>query len=75
MKRTTLMVDEELLREAARLAGGTTLSGVVDAALRDFVRRVRARRILELAGSGLWEGTLSEMRGDSAPARKRRARS
>ena len=27
----------------------------------------RARRILELAGSGLWHGDLGQMRGDSGP--------
>jgi Arc/MetJ family transcription regulator len=64
MKRTNLVLDEELLEEATRLAGNRTYSGTVNLALRDFVRRARARRILELAGSGLWEGTLGEMRGD-----------
>jgi Arc/MetJ family transcription regulator len=58
------MLDEELVREAARLAGETTLTATVDRALRDFVRRIRAHRILELAGKGLWEGDLDEMRGD-----------
>jgi len=67
------MLDEHLVREAARLAGGATLSGTVDLALRDFVRRVRARRILELAGNGLWEGNLAEMRGDRQPAARRRS--
>jgi hypothetical protein len=33
-------------------------------ALRDFVRRAKARRILDLAGSGLWDGDLAEMRSD-----------
>jgi len=46
------------------LTGERTCSGVVNLALRDLVRRVKARRILDLAGSGLWEGRLSEMRED-----------
>jgi hypothetical protein len=33
-------------------------------ALEDFVRRAKARRILELRGSGLWEGDLGAMRRD-----------
>jgi hypothetical protein len=33
-------------------------------ALRDFVNRMKARRILELAGSGAWKGDLAEMRED-----------
>ena len=65
MKRTTLMVDEGLLKEAVRLSGESTYSAVVWRALEDLVRRIRARRILDLRGSGLWEGDLSEMRGDA----------
>ena len=62
MKRTTLMLDESDLEEALRLSGERTYSAVVNRALPEFVRRVRAGRILELAGSGLWEGDLAEMR-------------
>jgi len=69
MKRTNLVLDEELLREAVRVAGAKTYSGAVNLALRDFIDRAKARRILELAGSGLWEGDLSEMRRDR-PRRK-----
>ena len=32
--------------------------------LEEAVRRAHANRILELAGSGLWEGNLPEIRGD-----------
>jgi Arc/MetJ family transcription regulator len=70
MKRTNLVLDEQLLKEATRLAGGRTYSGTVNLALHDFVRRARARRILDLAGSGLWEGELAEMRTDAPRARK-----
>ena len=65
MKRTNLVLDEKLLEEATRLSGERTYSRAVERALQDFVRRVRARQILELAGSGLWEGDLAEMRRDS----------
>ena len=70
MKRTNLMLDEQLLKEATRLAGGRTFSGTVNLALYDFVRRARARRILDLAGSGRWEGELAEMRADAPRSRK-----
>jgi Arc/MetJ family transcription regulator len=74
MKRTNLVLDEHLLDEAVRLSGERTYSAVVGRALADFVRRVRANRILELAGSGRWEGNLSEMRADRPvkPVRRRR---
>jgi Arc/MetJ family transcription regulator len=64
MKRTNLVLDEHLLKEAVRTSGERTYSGAVQRALTDFVRRARAGRILDLAGSGLWEGDLSEMRAD-----------
>jgi Arc/MetJ family transcription regulator len=64
MKRTNLVLDEHLLEEATRLSGERTYSRAVERALEDFVKRIKARQILELAGSGLWEGDLSEMRAD-----------
>ena len=70
MKRTNLVLDDRLLDEALRISGEKTLSKTVDRALRDFVARAKARRILELRGSGLWEGNLGEMRRDK-PARTR----
>ena len=60
------MLDEHVLQEAVRLSGEKTYSAAVNRALRDFVRRIKARRILSLRGSGLWEGDLAEMRGDSS---------
>ena len=70
MKRTNLVLDEEILDEAVRLSGEKTYSAAVVRALREFIRRAKARRILDLAGSGLWAGDLSEMRGDRRPARR-----
>jgi Arc/MetJ family transcription regulator len=64
MKRTNLVLDERLLEEATRLSGERTYSRAVERALDDFVRRIKARQILELAGSGLWQGDLAEMRRD-----------
>lgn len=65
MKRTNLVLDEQLLEEATRLSGERTYSRAVSRALDDFVRRIKARQILDLAGSGLWEGNLPSMRGDA----------
>jgi Arc/MetJ family transcription regulator len=73
MKRTNLVLDEKLLEEATRLSSLRTYSKTVDLALSEFVRRARAGRILGLAGSGLWEGNLSELRRDAKPKAKRRA--
>jgi Arc/MetJ family transcription regulator len=71
MKRTNLVLDANLLEEATRLSGERTYSRAVERALQDFVRRAKAGRILELAGSGLWEGDLSTVREDRGVYRKR----
>jgi Arc/MetJ family transcription regulator len=68
MKRTNLVLDEQLLEEARRLSGEGTYSATVNRALQDFIRRAHAGRILELAGTGLWEGDLAAMRGDAGSA-------
>ena len=75
MKRTNLVLDETLLEEALRLSGERTYSATVGRALSEFVRRIKSRQILELGGSGLWEGDLAEMREDrprATPVRTRR---
>ena len=72
MKRTNLVLDEHLLEEATRMSGERTYSRAVERALRDFVQRAKARRILELAGTGLWEGDLSAVREDRPVDRTRR---
>jgi hypothetical protein len=74
MKRTNVVLNEDLLEEATRLSGERTYSRTIERALEDLVRRIKARRILELAGSGLWEGDLSEMRGDRKVTQKSRKR-
>lgn len=72
MKRTNLVLDGELLEEATRLSGERTYSKTVERALRDMVRRAKARQILDLAGSGLWQGDLAAMREDKGIYRTRR---
>ncbi len=63
------MLDEQLLEEAVRLSSERTYSAIVNKALDDYVRRIKANRILELAGSGLWKGDLSTMRRDGKKTR------
>jgi len=71
MKRTNLVLDPQLLEEAVRLSGERTYSGTVGRALKDFVLRARAGKILELQGQGLWEGDLGAMRGDAVSETRR----
>ena len=49
MKRTNLVLDADLLEEATRLSGERTYSRTVERALQEFVGRIKARRILDLA--------------------------
>jgi hypothetical protein len=67
MKRTNLVLREELLDEVVRVSGERTYSKAVERAMEEFVRRARARQILSLQGSGLWEGDLSTLRENPAP--------
>ncbi len=72
IKRTNLVLSAELLDEATALTGEKTYSRVVNRALEELVRRIKARQILELRGTGLWAGSLAEMRDDRRAPRKRR---
>ena len=74
MKRANLVLREDLLEEATRLSGEKTYSRTVERALEEFVRRIKARRILELQGSGLWQGDLGAMRRDRSGAGRGRSR-
>ena len=71
MKRTNLVLDGKLLEEALRLSGERTYSRAVERALTEFVLKVRTRRILDLAGTDLWEGNVSEMRRDRATGERK----
>jgi hypothetical protein len=71
VKRTNLVLRQDLLRQAVSLSGEKTYSRAVEVALMDFVRRAKARKILDLRGSGLWKGRLDEMRRDRSRRRNR----
>jgi Arc/MetJ family transcription regulator len=72
MKRTNLVLDAALLEETLKVSRERTYSRAVERAMQDFVRRARARQILELAGSGAWEGDLAVVREDRPPYGKPR---
>lgn len=62
------MLDAQVLEEAMRISGEKTYSETVRRALEEYVKRARARQILSLRGTGIWEGDLGEMREDSSGA-------
>ncbi|HEU0072452.1 MAG TPA: type II toxin-antitoxin system VapB family antitoxin [Dehalococcoidia bacterium] len=50
--RTTIDIDEKLLREAEKITGESSPSKAVNAALRELVRRQKLRELGELIGTG-----------------------
>lgn len=49
--RTTLALDDDLVKEAQRLTGTTEKTALVRQALRALIERESARRLAQLAGT------------------------
>jgi Arc/MetJ family transcription regulator len=65
MRRTNVILDEELLEEALRRSGEKTYSATINRALQELVRRMTFEEGMKiLSGSNAWEGDLEEMRRD-----------
>jgi len=62
MKRTNIVIDEQLIAAGLKATGIKTRKALVDYALRDLLRRESQKRILALKGKVKWEGDLSSMR-------------
>lgn len=59
--RTTLVIDEELLKEAKVLSGAKTKKEVVEKALGEFIKRRKARKLLDLEGKVELSYSLKEL--------------
>jgi Arc/MetJ family transcription regulator len=64
MKRTNLVLDEEMLEKATRLMGAKTYSEAVNRALEESIKLIHIRGLADLMGKNPWAGSLSEMRED-----------
>ncbi len=62
--RTTLTIDEELLNEAKELSGARTKKEAIEVALEEFIRRRKAKKLLELEGKIELSFTLDEFLKD-----------
>ncbi len=71
MKRTNLVLDENLLKTATQLLGAKTYSAAVNQALEQAIRVAKVRGLADLFGTGIWDGDLGEMREDRKPAGRR----
>lgn len=70
MKRTNLVLDERLLKEATQTLAAKTYSAAVNTALAEVIRVRKIQSVPFFFGTGLWQGDLSQMREDR-PARRR----
>lgn len=62
--RTTIVIDDELMREALRVSGLKTKREVVEEGLRTLVRLGRQEGIRRLRGRLEWCGDLEELRSE-----------
>lgn len=65
--RTTIVLNEELLNEVKTLSGAKSKKAAVERALEEFVRRRKARKLIELEG----KMELSQTRDELLERRKR----
>ena len=64
MKQMNIDLPQDLLPEATRLSGEKTYSRAVVRAFEEFVRRPKARQMVDLRALGLWDGDFAVMRRD-----------
>ncbi len=72
VRRFSLSLDRDLLKEAKKELGLRTYSATVNAVLKEAVRRQRVSELADFVGKVEWIGDLSQMRGDRPPKRRRR---
>jgi hypothetical protein len=60
LMRTTLAIKEQLLREAKTLSGARTNKETVEIALDEFIRRRKAKKLIDLKGKVDLAYTLDE---------------
>ena len=74
MKRTNLVLDEQLLEEAVKTLGVKTYSAAVNSALEEVIRIRKIQNLSSFFGKQLWDGDLAEMREDRQPKVARRGK-
>jgi Arc/MetJ family transcription regulator len=60
--RTSIVLDEELIKQARKLTDLSTKKAIVDEALRTLIRVKKQEQILSLRGKIRWEGDLDQSR-------------
>jgi Arc/MetJ family transcription regulator len=72
MKRTNLVLDENILEQTLRISQKKTYSEAVMIAMKEFIRTNEFSKIFEFQGTGIWSGDLSEMRKDAKVVKKKK---
>ena len=68
--RTTIVIDDGLMKRAMRVSGASTKREAVQQGLELMVRLAEQERLLHSArGKFRWEGDLAAMRRDRRPSR------
>ena len=62
MKRTNVVLNEELVLKAKEFTGIKTTRDLLDYALKDIIRRKNQKKILLLKGKIDWQGNLQNSR-------------
>ena len=62
MKRTNIVIDDELIKECMKATGIKTQRALIDYALRELLRHEVQTKILKLKGNTDWKGNLDEWR-------------
>ena len=74
MKRINLVLDEETLRQTLLISQKKTYSDAVMTAMQEYIRINEFSQIFQFQGTGIWSGTLSEMREDKAGLKKTKSK-
>ena len=74
MKRTNLVLNEDILKTATQLMGAKTYSEAVNRALEESIHLIHIRNLVNIMGKDIWTGDLSEMRSDIAPKKSKQTK-
>ena len=64
MKRTNVVLDDNLVEDCIKATGIKTRKALIDHALKELLRHENQIKILDLKGNINWEGDLDEWRQD-----------
>jgi len=60
--RTNIYIEDDLISQCKNLSNLKTKKEIVNSALKEYVRLLKRRKMLEFEGKVKWEGNLDEMK-------------